>query len=211
MQRSLFSLNMADSKRVLIVGGTRFSGLYLWNELNKRGHQVTLFNRGKTALKKLPKESEDEFLKRKERTNFINGNRQDANVGFSPTDLQASINCFHVLWHSVLSEQDLKSKINPKDFDVVYDMNGREAADTSPLVDILNGHIEQFIYMSSAVVYKKSLLMPHVEVFLNLYRRSTCSANVWYKWLLRGITKMWRADIRGNWKQRRKQYNNAVH
>jgi len=57
-------------------------------------------------------------------------------------------------------------------------MNGREAADTSPLVDILNGHIEQFIYMSSAGVYKKSLLMPHVEVFLNLYRRSTCSANV---------------------------------
>jgi hypothetical protein len=30
------SLNMADKKRVLVIGGTRFSGLYLWRELHKR-------------------------------------------------------------------------------------------------------------------------------------------------------------------------------
>ena len=71
---------MADEKRVLIVGGTRFSGLYLWNELHKRGHKVTLFNRGKTALKKLPKESEEQFATRKSETNFISGNRQSPEV-----------------------------------------------------------------------------------------------------------------------------------
>jgi nucleoside-diphosphate-sugar epimerase len=48
-------------------------------------------------------------------------------------------------------------------FDVIYDMNGREVGDTAPLADLFNGKVEQFIYMSSAGVYKKSLLMPHFE------------------------------------------------
>lgn len=42
-------------------------------------------------------------------------------------------------------------------------MNGREVGDTAPLADLFNGKVEQFIYMSSAGVYKKSLLMPHFE------------------------------------------------
>lgn len=135
-KRSILMMQ-SDSKKVLIVGGTRFSGLYLWNELHKRGHQVTLFNRGKTALKKLPKESVEDFESRKSATRFINGNRQSA--------------------------EELKSKLGSESFDVIYDMNGREASDTAPLVDIFNGKIEQFIYMSSAGVYKKSPLMPHIE------------------------------------------------
>lgn len=43
-------------------------------------------------------------------------------------------------------------------------MNGREAADTAPLVELYAGSsLKHFVYMSSAGVYKKSPLMPHVE------------------------------------------------
>lgn len=128
---------MAEKKRnVLIVGGTRFSGLYLWKELHSRGHSVTLFNRGKTALKKLPKESDADFAKRTADTRIINGDRTKAE------DLQ---------------------KLGSESFDVIYDMNGREAVDTKPLADLFKGKLEHFVYMSSAGVYKKSLVMPHVE------------------------------------------------
>jgi hypothetical protein len=51
----------SSSKKVLVIGGTRFSGLYLWKELYSRGHSVTLFNRGKSSFKKLPQESEEQF------------------------------------------------------------------------------------------------------------------------------------------------------
>lgn len=128
---------MSSGKSCLIVGGTRFSGLYLWKELVDRGHQVTLYNRGKTALKKLPRETDEAFEDRKSKTNFISGNRQEP--------------------------AELKEKLSSQKFDVVYDMNGREATDTAPLADIFNGKVEHFVYMSSAGVYKKSLMMPHVE------------------------------------------------
>jgi nucleoside-diphosphate-sugar epimerase len=32
--------------RVLVIGGTRFVGVYLTQELVSRGHEVVLFNRG---------------------------------------------------------------------------------------------------------------------------------------------------------------------
>eukprot|EP01041_Mallomonas_annulata_P012462 gene12462-26212_t len=134
----LKSLSMtAGSKKVLIIGGTRFSGLYLWKELHNRGHSITLFNRGKSKITKLPKETDAEFESRLSATKFINGNRQ--------------------------VPEDLKTKLGSEKFDIIYDMNGREASDTAPLIEIFNGKIEQFIYMSSAGVYKKSPLMPHRE------------------------------------------------
>lgn len=34
--------------RVLVIGGTGFVGRHICDELLKRGHQVTLFNRGRT-------------------------------------------------------------------------------------------------------------------------------------------------------------------
>ena len=57
---------------------------------------------------------------------------------------------------------DIKSKI-VENYDVVYDMNGRKLEDTKPLVDVVNGKVEHFVYMSSAGVYKKAPIMPHVE------------------------------------------------
>jgi NADPH:quinone reductase-like Zn-dependent oxidoreductase len=104
-----------DMKKVLIVGGTRFSGLYLWKELHDRGHEVTLYNRGKSALQKLPRETDAAFEARKSAARFIKGDRQVA--------------------------AEMQEKLGKEKFDVVYDMNGREAADTAPLADIFNGKV----------------------------------------------------------------------
>lgn len=123
-------------KKVLLIGGTRFSGLYLWKELLDRGHSVTLFNRGKTEIPHIRGESDDEFNLRKTNTNYIQGDRKNID--------------------------DLK-KLGNENFDIIYDMNGRTVDDTAPLVDIFKNKIEQFIYMSSAGVYKKTPLMPHSE------------------------------------------------
>jgi nucleoside-diphosphate-sugar epimerase len=128
----------SNAFNVLIIGGTRFSGSYLWNELHKRGHSVTLFNRGKTPPKRLPRESEAEFNARVAATKYLKGDRKD------PASLQANI--------------------DPSAYDYVYDMNGREASDTEPLVALFKGKgLKQFVYMSSAGVYKKGDEMPHLE------------------------------------------------
>lgn len=137
MALSGLRMSSAAPKKVLLVGGTRFSGLYLWKELQDRGHDVTLFNRGKTALRKTPRETEEEFEARKAKTNFIAGDRKDT--------------------------EDMKKKLGAGGYDVVYDLGGREAEDTQPLVDMFGKTVEHFIYMSSAGVYKKSTIFPHLE------------------------------------------------
>ena len=127
-------------QKVLIIGGTRFSGNYLWKELVDRGHSVTLYNRGKTDPVAVPGESEADFERRVSQTDFIVGDRKDA--------------------------QQLRTLLGSRSFDVCYDMNGREAADTEPLVEALkmgSPNLKHFVYMSSAGVYKKSEKMPHVE------------------------------------------------
>lgn len=46
---------------------------------------------------------------------------------------------------------------------VVYDLNGREASEAGTILDALP-EVEQYIFCSSAGVYKKSDEMPHREV-----------------------------------------------
>ncbi|CAN0397780.1 unnamed protein product, partial [Ectocarpus sp. 12 AP-2014] len=77
------SLRMAAAEgkqRVLVIGGTRFSGLYLTKELHSRGHEVVLYNRGQTANKQLPSESDAEYAKRVEDVKTIVGDRKDPEV-----------------------------------------------------------------------------------------------------------------------------------
>jgi len=57
----------------------------------------------------------------------------------------------------------LKAKLSPENFDVVFDNNGRELSDTQPLAEIFQDRVQHFVYMSSAGVYLKSDQMPHVE------------------------------------------------
>ena len=110
--------------RILIVGGTRFIGVYLTKILAERGHEVVLFNRGN---KPVPVPG----IKQ------INGDRSDAS--------------------------QLKEKLASENFDAIFDNNGRKLSDTKPLAEIFKDKVEHFIYMSSAGVYLKSDLLPHVE------------------------------------------------
>ena len=111
--------------RILIMGGTRFIGVYLTEILVEQGHEVVLFNRGNRPLPSL------------QGVGQIIGDRTD------PTQL--------------------KEKLLPENFDVIFDNNGRELADTQPLAEIFAGRVQHFVYMSSAGVYLKSDQLPHVE------------------------------------------------
>lgn len=59
--------------------------------------------------------------------------------------------------------QQLKARLSPEHFDVIYDNNGRELSDTQPLVEIFEDRVRHFIYVSSAGVYQKTSQMPHRE------------------------------------------------
>ncbi len=108
--------------RILMMGGTRFIGVYLTKVLVEQGHEVVLFNRGNHPAP--------------EKATQIPGDRQDA--------------------------AQLK-KLSGESFDAIFDNNGRELSDTQPLVEIFNGKVKHFVYVSSAGVYAKSSQMPHVE------------------------------------------------
>ena len=109
--------------RLLIMGGTRFIGVYLTKILLEQGHQVTLFNRGNNPAP--------------EGVRVIRGDRTNPEA--------------------------LKTQLGKENFDAIYDNNGRELSDTQPLVELFQGKVEKFIYMSSAGVYLKTDQPPHRE------------------------------------------------
>ncbi|XP_024543416.1 chloroplast stem-loop binding protein of 41 kDa b, chloroplastic isoform X2 [Selaginella moellendorffii] len=126
------------AKKILMMGGSRFIGVYLARTLVKAGHEVSLFTRGKTPItQQLAGESNEAYAEYQLRVKHIQGDRQDFEA--------------------------LKSKIGEAGFEVVYDINGREAAEVEPIVDALPD-LQQYIYCSSAGVYLKSDLLPHFEV-----------------------------------------------
>ncbi|MEO0828374.1 MAG: NAD-dependent epimerase/dehydratase family protein [Cyanobacteria bacterium J06639_16] len=57
----------------------------------------------------------------------------------------------------------LKDKLAGESFDAIFDNNGRELSDTQPLIEMFNGKLQHFVYVSSAGVYLKSDQMPHIE------------------------------------------------
>ena len=57
----------------------------------------------------------------------------------------------------------LKARLSGESFDAIFDNNGRELADTQPLIEIFGGKLQHFVYVSSAGVYLKSDQMPHIE------------------------------------------------
>ncbi|EPS69756.1 hypothetical protein M569_05003 [Genlisea aurea] len=127
----------SSSKKILIMGGTRFIGIFLSRLLVKEGHQVTLFTRGKAPIsKQLPGESDSDFADFASKILHLKGDRQDYEF--------------------------VKSSLSAEGFDVVYDINGREAHEVEPILDALPS-LEQYIYCSSAGVYLKSDYLPHHE------------------------------------------------
>ncbi|KAK6143835.1 hypothetical protein DH2020_024183 [Rehmannia glutinosa] len=127
----------SSSKKILIMGGTRFIGLFLSRLLVKEGHQVTLFTRGKAPIaQQLPGEPDSEFSDFASKILHLKGDRKDFDF--------------------------VKSSLSAEGFDVVYDINGREADEVEPILDALP-NLEQYIYCSSAGVYLKSDYLPHFE------------------------------------------------
>lgn len=110
--------------RILVMGGTRFIGVYLTRLLASQGYEVVLFNRGN---KPAPVAGVTQ----------IQGDRKDTTL--------------------------LKEKLASESFDAIFDNSGRELSDTQPLIELFNGKIKHFVYVSSAGVYLKSDLMPHIE------------------------------------------------
>jgi nucleoside-diphosphate-sugar epimerase len=132
--------NHNPGAKVLIIGGTRFSGASLWKELHSRGCEVTVYNRGKTAPKPvMGHESQADFEERLAAAAFLEGDRTD--------------------------QQAMKKLIDPDAYEYVYDMNAREVSDVEPLASLFVGSktLKQYVLMSSAGVYLKSEEMPHLE------------------------------------------------
>ncbi|KAK9822664.1 hypothetical protein WJX81_005883 [Elliptochloris bilobata] len=127
----------AAPKNILMLGGTRFIGVYLARQLVEEGHSVTLLTRGKKPVTfQIPDDSDDAYARYKDAVQHIAVDRQDTPA--------------------------LADALSGKAFDVVYDMNGREATETAPILDALPD-LEQYIFCSSAGVYLKSDQMPHRE------------------------------------------------
>lgn len=135
--KGALNITASSAKKILIMGGTRFIGIFLSRLLVKEGHQVTLFTRGKAPItQQLPGESEKDYADFSSKVLHLKGDRKDFEF--------------------------VKSSLSAEGFDVVYDINGREADEVEPILDALP-NLEQFIYCSSAGVYLKSDLLPHFE------------------------------------------------
>jgi len=124
-------------KKILMLGGTRFIGVYLARMLVEQGHEVTLLTRGKSPVtSKIPDDTDESYEKYASAVKHIACDRKDNDA--------------------------MKAALSGQGFQVVYDMNGREAEDAEPILDALPD-IEQYIFCSSAGVYMKSDQMPHRE------------------------------------------------
>jgi len=130
-----------EPKKILMMGGTRFIGVYLARQLVEAGHEVTLYTRGKKAItEQIADDTDYSYQKFARSVKHIQGDRKDFD--------------------------DVRRKLSGSGFQVVFDINGREAVEAEPILDGLagrGGSLEQYIYCSSAGVYLKSDMMPHRE------------------------------------------------
>jgi len=107
--------------RLLVIGGTRFLGRAIVDAALGHGHEVTLFNRGKTNPNLYPG------------LHTILGDRvHDAGV------------------------------LRGRDFDVAIDVAGTHPAEVGPLVEILRGSVEHYVFVSTISVYADHSV-PQVE------------------------------------------------
>lgn len=113
-------------------GGHAFIGLYLARKLTGAGHKVTILNDG-DASKVTAKAPYDQYDK-----------LADEGV--------------EILWGSPADEgvvQGLAGK-----FDVVYDNNGKDLDSCKPLIDAFKGTVKNFVFVSSAGMYKPDNIEP---------------------------------------------------
>jgi 2'-hydroxyisoflavone reductase len=84
----LFAEKSVKPLRILILGGTGFTGPYQVRYALSRGHQVTTFNRGKTHPGELPKEVEQLIGDRNGKLDALKGRHWDVAID-NPTTLPA--------------------------------------------------------------------------------------------------------------------------
>jgi 2'-hydroxyisoflavone reductase len=77
--------------RILILGGTGFTGPFQVRYALSRGHKVTVFNRGKTHPGELPKEAEQLIGDRNGQLDALKGRQWDVVIDI-PTTGQAAMN-----------------------------------------------------------------------------------------------------------------------
>src|SRR5437588_2573011 len=85
---SLFADTKPKPMRILILGGTGFTGPYQVRYALNRGHKVTTFNRGKTHPGELPNEVEQLIGDRNGKLDALKGRQWDAVID-NPTTLPA--------------------------------------------------------------------------------------------------------------------------
>ena len=114
----------AQQKKILMLGGTRFIGVYLARLLVDQGHEVTLMTRGKSPITtKIPDDTDEYYASYSKAVRHIACDRKD---------LEA-----------------VESKLKNESFDVVYDINAREKEDILPVLSSLP-NLDQYILCSSA-------------------------------------------------------------
>jgi 2'-hydroxyisoflavone reductase len=85
---NLFAENTVKPLRILILGGTGFTGPFQVKYALSRGHKVTVFNRGKTHPGELPKEVEQLIGDRNGQLGALKGKQWDVCID-NPTTLPA--------------------------------------------------------------------------------------------------------------------------
>ena len=80
----------AKPLRILILGGTGFTGPFQVRYALSRGHKVTVFNRGKTHPGELPKEAEQLIGDRNGQLDALKGRTWDVVIDI-PTSIPVSI------------------------------------------------------------------------------------------------------------------------
>src|SRR6266513_2155740 len=85
---SIFAEEGVKSLRILILGGTGFTGPFQVKYALSRGHKVTVFNRGKTHPSELPKEVEQLIGDRNGQLEALKGKQWDVCID-NPTTLPA--------------------------------------------------------------------------------------------------------------------------
>eukprot|EP01026_Neomeris_dumetosa_P039994 TRINITY_DN3300_c0_g1_i11.p3 TRINITY_DN3300_c0_g1~~TRINITY_DN3300_c0_g1_i11.p3 ORF type:complete len:118 (+),score=8.12 TRINITY_DN3300_c0_g1_i11:60-413(+) len=67
-----------EPKKILMMGGTRFIGVYLARMLIDQGHEVTLYTRGKSPItSKIPDDTDESYEKFSAAVKHIAGDRKD--------------------------------------------------------------------------------------------------------------------------------------
>src|SRR6478672_1291591 len=86
--QNTFAVKSAKPLRILILGGTGFTGPFQVKYALSRGHKVTVFNRGKTHPGELPKEVEQLVGDRNGQLDALKGKQWDVCID-NPTTLPA--------------------------------------------------------------------------------------------------------------------------